>query len=429
MFLSRKIILSLISIALISASAMFAESTINFVVQYEPMTDNWLKEVIKSYEAKYPDRKVKLNIIGGAQSDYYTKTSLMMKSGTSVDALYEDSFMLKSDVNAGVLAPIDVSNWDDWKNFYPSIRDSVSINGKVYGIPLSSDTRGLYYNIELFKMAGIKIPWQPKNWNEILDAARKIKEKCPGVYPITLNAAANGEATAMQTFEMLLYGTNDTLYKDGKWIVKSPGFLNSLKFIDTLFKDKLTPELAKLINPQYGNYMASDWAPHNKVAIILDGCWIMGNWIQKHPKTLANYQFVAMPTESGQEPGFTSMSGGWLFSVNAKSKNQEDAANFIKFAINKENALKYSLATSQLTPRQDVAEMKEYPEIMRAATSYIKYTHFRPANEQYPIVSPLIQTAVESVATGQSTPEQAMNAYAESVKRTLGANYIAEASN
>lgn len=426
--IKKKMLTSSLLAFLISATALTADSTISFVVQQEPMTDNWLKSVIKDYEAKYPGRKVKLNIIGGAQSDYYTKTSLMMKSGTAVDALYEDSFMLKSDVNAGILAPINVSNWNDWQNFYPSIRESATIDGKVYGIPLSTDTRGLYYNLDLFKKAGIETPWQPKNWNDILDAARKIKEKCPGVYPVTLNVAATGEATTMQTLEMLLYGTKDTLYNDGKWIVKSPGFLNSLKFIDTLFKEKLTPELPRLINPQYGNYMSQNWAPKNQVAIILDGCWIMGNWKDKYPKVLDSYKFVAMPTEFGQDPGFTSMSGGWLFSINAKSKNIDDAAEFIKFAINNENSLKYSLITSQLTPRQDVADMKDYPEIMRAATSYIKYTHFRPANEQYPMVSPCIQTAVESVATGQATPEQAMDQYANSVKRVLGADSITETS-
>ena len=427
--LRKKTLVSAFLAAAITTMAVNAGTSINVVIQQDPNTISWLKEVVKEYQGKYPNNKVNLNIIGGTQADYYTKTSLMTKSGNSIDVIYEDSFMLKGDVNAGVISPIDVSTYNEWNNFYPSVRDSATINGKVYGIPMSTDTRGLYYNVNLFKKAGIETPWQPKNWNDILDAARKIKTKLPGVIPFTFNIAANGEATAMQTLEMLLYGTYDTLYKDGKWVVKSPGFLNSLKFIDTVFKEGLAPELSKLMNPQYGNMMPVEWAPKNKVAIILDGCWIMGNWKGKHESTLENYKFAAMPTEFGQKPGFTSMSGGWLFSINAQSQHKEASFDFIKFALNKENELKYTLSTNNLSTRQDVAEMKEYPDYLKAATSFIEFTHFRPANEQYSVFSPYIQTAVESVAIGQATPEQAMDTYAKNVKRVVGESFITEISN
>ena len=41
---------------------------------------------------------------------------------------------------------------------------------------------------------------------------------------------ATGEATSMQTYEMLLYGTGERLYDDasGKWITKSQGILDAL---------------------------------------------------------------------------------------------------------------------------------------------------------------------------------------------------------
>lgn len=88
-------------------------------------------------------------------------------------------------------------------------------DGKVYGVPYNTDSRGLWYNKEIFKRAGLPEDWRPKNWDEVLDAARTIKEKEPDVVPIWMNMGkATGEATSMQTYEMLLYGTGERLYDD-----------------------------------------------------------------------------------------------------------------------------------------------------------------------------------------------------------------------
>lgn len=56
-------------------------------------------------------------------------------------------------------------------------------DGKIYGIPIDTDTRGLWYNKDVLQKAGVKVPWEPKNWDEVLDAARKIKTSQPDVLP------------------------------------------------------------------------------------------------------------------------------------------------------------------------------------------------------------------------------------------------------
>ena len=276
----------------------------------------WFKSVIAAYEKKFPGRKVNLMQNTASGSAYYTKLILMLKTNTDIDAVYEDSFMLNGDVQAGLLVPIpEVKNWYEWNKFYPRLRKSVTIDKKVYGIPVTTDTRGLFYNTKIFKKAGIKTPWQPKNWQDIIDTFKIIKEKVPGVFPITLTASqAMGEGTTMQTLEMLLFGTKSPLYKNKKWILSSPGMLNSLKFLNTLAKDGLLPRLDIIMNPQYGNIMQSDLAPNSKVAIILDGAWNASRWAKDFPETYKTYKLAMMPTEFGQKPGFITMSGSWLLS-------------------------------------------------------------------------------------------------------------------
>ena len=96
---------------------------------------------------------------------------------------------------------------------------------------MGTDTRGIYFNKTIFEQAGLPTDWQPESWDDILDAARTVKEKVPDVIPLNIySGKAAGEATTMQGFEMLLYGTEDTLYDtdSSKWVLGSQGFIDSL---------------------------------------------------------------------------------------------------------------------------------------------------------------------------------------------------------
>lgn len=131
-----------------------------------------------------------------------------------------------------------------------------------------------------------------------------------------------------------------------------------------------------------------------------------------------------MPTQHGQDPGFTSMSGGWALSIPSKADNKDLAWEFIKLATSEKYNKLYVLKQGDLTPRLDVAED---PEVLNApgsvtkeAASFIKFTHFRPGVDKYPAVSTAIQAAVEAVATGSLSPKEAMEQYAREVTRVVG---------
>ncbi|WP_273366912.1 extracellular solute-binding protein [Alicyclobacillus herbarius] len=399
----------------------------------------WLQKAANQFEKEHPGAKVKLEPIEASENDFYTKIDLMMKSAsTAPDVVTEDTFLINADGSAGYLEPLNhyVNNWSDWSNFSSAMKTgSTSNDGTVYGVPFSTDTRGLYYDVKIFKQAGLPVPWHPKNWNDILSAAKAIKAKVPGVVPLWMQVGkATGEATTMQTFEMLLYGTNDTLYdaKSNKWIVQSPGFLDSLKFIHDVYSQNLGPSLSQILNAQAGNTESQELMPQQKIGIALDGNWLPGNWLKSGPSPWPNgtkaYQLTAMPTEHGQAPGYTSMSGGWALSIAKKSSHKDLAWDFIKIAANKANMEWYDVHQGNLSPREDIAQDPSYQnapgQFFKVATSFEKFSHFRPANAQYPSVSTQIQTAVEAVATGSATPEQAMQQYANNVARIVGASHV-----
>lgn len=404
--------------------------------------DDQMKKVKAQYEKAHPGYTVKLQPIEAAENDYYTKLSLMNRSAnTAPDVMYEDTFLVNTDIQAGFLAPLDdyLAKWPDWSQFTDASKTAAkALDGKTYGVPMGTDTRALWYNKDLFAKAGLTVPWQPKTWDDVLAAARTIKTKLPGVTPLNVYSGKGaGEGATMQGFEMLLYGTSHTLYDSSakKWVTASPGFLDSLNFIKTVYGEKLAPDQQDALNPNFGTTVGTDWLPNNKLAINLDGSWLSGNWLTSGSKPWPQWSTVlgqaAMPTQNGAAPGSTSMSGGWVLSVGSHAKDKQAAFDYVSLSLNKENSQAYDIAASQIAERADVAADPSYVSsnpTMKFFTDLVQVTHFRPAYADYPHVSDAIQVAMESVMTGQQSPQQAMSAFTDQVKSAVGADKVTSAS-
>ncbi|MGG0824514.1 extracellular solute-binding protein [Paenibacillus turicensis] len=396
--------------------------------------------LVEEFEKENQDIKVNLAPILASEGDYFSKVVLQMKSSdTSPDLIAEDTSILKSDAEAGYLEPLDskVEAWSDWSNIIPNLKAGVTgEDGKVYGIPATSDTRGLWYNKDLFKKAGLPVPWEPKTWEEVLDAARTIKAKLPDVTPMHMTVGkASGEGVTMQTLEMLLYGTQDELYDfdTKKWIVSSPGLLDSFKFINQVFNvDKTGPALQIALSGQAGSMAFEQLLPQDKMAIALDGSWAGSTWSATGAAPIENVTekmgFAAMPTQNGQEPGATTMSGGWAWSIPANAKNKDEAWKFLQFIMNKENATARVVAEGALSPRVDSVDVSGYLDrpFIKEAQSFLNHAHFRPTNDKYASVSTQIQSIVESIASGNLSPEDAVKQFKENVTRVAGADAVEE---
>lgn len=393
--------------------------------------DNYLAVVKKQFEKANPGKKVQLVPIQAAENDYYSKIQLMMRSPrTAPDLVYEDTFLINSDIASGYLRPLDgyLKDWADWNQFVPTAKAAAKAqDGKTYGVPDGTDTRGLWYNKQLFKKAGLPVDWQPKSWDDVLDAARAIKKKLPGVTPLNVyTGKAAGEASSMQGFEMLLYGTGkDPLYEPSskKWVVGSKGITDSLSFVQKVFKEKLGPDVEDALDANFGNTVATELLPSGKLAINLDGSWLGNNWIKTGGKPWPQWSTVlgqaAMPTQTGDAPGKVSLSGGWTWAIPTKSQNPDLAWKFIKTLQTKDNAAEYDVRSANIAVRKDVAADPAYQKSMPGIdffTGLVKYTYYRPALPAYPKVSTAIQEAMEAVTTGEASPQKAAKTYADAVK-------------
>lgn len=396
--------------------------------------DTYLADIKKQFEKANPGKKVEFVPIKAPDSEYYTKLQQMLRSPkTAPDLVYEDTFLINSDITSGYLKPLDpyLAKWQDWNQFIDTAQAAAKgEDGRTYGVPDGTDTRGLWFSKDVFKKAGLPADWQPKTWNDVLDAARTVKEKVPGVIPLNVYTGKPvGEAATMQTFEMLLYGTNDgtadPLYDKSakKWVTGSKGFKDSLSFVETVYKEKLGPEVSDALDPNVGTRVRGEWLPKGKLAIALDGSWLPQDWLpgsgHEWPEWSEELGLAAMPTQNGQAPGKVSMSGGWTWSIPAKAGNPDLAFEFIKTMQTKANAQKWYIANSGIAVRKDVADDPSYTDAqpgIKFFTDLVASTHYRPAFPAYPKVSTAVQEAMEGVTTGDMSVDDAAKGYDEELK-------------
>ena len=403
--------------------------------------DDVLTKAKSEYEAANPGMTVELKPVESEADQYFTKLALMNKSeDTAPDVIYEDSFQVRSDAAAGYLAPLDeqLAGWSDWSQFDETAKQAgLGDDGKTYGVSLGTDTRALYYNKTLFQQAGLPTDWQPKTWDDVLAAARTIKAQVPDVTPLNIyGSKASGEATSMQGFEMLMYGTDDELYDTDsqKWQTGSKGFSDSLGFYQSVFSEGLGPSQDLALDSTLGSQVSTTLIPEGKIAIAIDGSWLPGQWLSGDnawPEWEQTMGMVPMPTQTGQAPGSTSMSGGWLLSVGQHAADKQAAFDFVATALSKENALKYGTEASQIAVRKDVATDPAYlgyNPSFEFFSSLVPVTHFRPATPDYSQISSNIQVAVESVVTGSATPAEAAATYDEALEGIVGPDNVQAAS-
>ncbi|MEV7076823.1 extracellular solute-binding protein [Streptomyces sp. NPDC093990] len=404
----------------------FKQSTDNSV----HVMDDYLADVKKQFEKAHPGKKVELVPIKAPDSEYYTKLQQMLRSAkTAPDLVYEDTFLINSDITSGYLKPLDayLAKWPDWNRFIDTAKAAAKAeDGKTYGVPDGTDTRGLWFDKGIFAKAGLPADWQPRTWDEVLDAARTIKRRVPDVTPLNVyTGKPAGEAATMQGFEMLLYGTEDRLYDESakKWIAGSQGFKDALSFVETVYREKLGPDVSTALDPNIQTIVRGDLLPKGKLGINLDGSWLPQDWLpgsgHEWPEWSRELGLAYMPTQHGQAPGKVSMSGGWTWAVPAKAGNPDLAFEFVKTMQTKANAQKWYVANSGIAVREDVAEDPAYAKAqpgIKFFTDLVASTHYRPAYPAYPKVSTAIQEAMEGVTTGDVPVEEAAKAYDDALK-------------
>lgn len=274
------------------------------------------QKLIDKFNENHPNITVSLEAYG---TDYDTKIAAGMGAKDAPDVMYMWNYPTYKNALEQLDSYIEKEGAGFKDNFYETLWNYNSSEGKVLGLPVGYTTHVIYYNKDLFDKAGVPYPKSGWTWDDLQDAAKKLNNPSESVSGF----AFSGKPDAYD-FEMFLWG-NETAYIDEKGNLQ--GNVNSEKSIEvlTMFQNMLKEGYAITTEGSGSTEMKS-----GKVAMFINGAWSIGGLKEAG----INFGVVELPAfRGGKSVSIVSSSG---ISMSKDSKNKDAAWEFIKFWTSEE---------------------------------------------------------------------------------------------
>jgi multiple sugar transport system permease protein len=198
-----------------------------------------VSDLVAQYQSDHPDIKI-MRIHAG---DFGSKLNTMMAAGTPPDLFYMSYENVSSYAQLHLLADLDpyiaqlpdARQWLD--GFYPVLLDAFRYDGRMigrgplYGIPKDFTTMLMYVNCDLFKKAGIAIPYNGWTWDEFEADCKKISALPPDASGRFYGAALNNWPAVLQNMLQCYGGDffNGADFRD--MTIDSPSSIAALSMI------------------------------------------------------------------------------------------------------------------------------------------------------------------------------------------------------
>ncbi|MFC4321513.1 ABC transporter substrate-binding protein [Litchfieldia salsa] len=294
----------------------------------EPRHDYTLK-VIEMYEKENPGVKIQAEY--ASWDDYWKKLAPQASASQLPDIVQMDLSYFSQYAENGQLTDLSpyLGNQLDVSNFTDNYVDGGKIDDKLYGFNLGVNVVGFHYDEALLKKAGVDSLAEDWNWDDYKEVAQKAKDA--GIFIDTGMKADVFFNYYLRTLGKSLYNEDGTGlgYED-----------------DQMFKDffEMTSQLVIDGAVPTPDYMAQVKGMEDNPVVKQDA---IGTWQWSN-------QFVGLQQVANRELKLQNMPGpgisdglylkpSMFWSVANNSKNKEEAAKFISFFVNNEEANKLIL--------------------------------------------------------------------------------------
>ncbi|GAB7057055.1 MULTISPECIES: sugar ABC transporter substrate-binding protein [unclassified Paenibacillus] len=357
-----------------------------------------LTKVIDDYQKANPHVKIERTYV--PFGDLKNKLLLGSAAGQLPDIVWIDNPDHQAFAAAGVLADItaEVKEWGQADQYFDGPWSSTVYKDKNYGVPNSSNNLALYYNVDMLEQAGVK---PPADWNELLDAAKKLTKQ--GVYGMSVSAVR----TEQGTFQFLPF-----VWQSGSDVTQfnSPGTVEAIK----LWKELLdSGAMSKEILGQDQQASMLQFAAGN-TAMMVNGTWQIPVL-----KKEAKFQWDIVPLPVNKQGG--TILGGENWAITSTSKHKDIAWDIVKFANQGEYLKNFLKAAGRLPSRRDFIQDPywqgdRYFKIFADGMNVAKARAYGP---NYPKISDAIQEMIQQVLTGVKSPEDAVKETDAKIKPLL----------
>lgn len=370
--------------------------SLRVVTANHPWTEA-LKPMIPEFEK---ETGIKVNMEQFFEDQLTQKLTVELTAGSSsldvfmIRPLQDAKLYMKNGWVADLTEKSKDAEWD-FNDFTEGSVSTLKQDGKLYGVPLITEREILYYRKDIFEKNNIQVP---QTLDELKAAAEKLNDPKNEFYGFV---ARGQRSPAVTQFSSFLYSSGGDFIKDGKATLDTPEAIQAFKTYGELLKNYGPPGVLNMSWPQALGVFAQ-----GKAAMYTDADSIYPNMLdpQKSKVPADQIGFAVFPAgASGQKPYNVT---AWGLSVNSKSKQQDAAWEFVKWATNKENSTKIQSAGNPgarksvwSSPEGTKAFPKELAEVMDKS-SQIGVGHDRPLVIGVGAARDLVGTVIVTAITG-----------------------------
>ncbi|HYF05577.1 MAG TPA: extracellular solute-binding protein [Patescibacteria group bacterium] len=373
-------------------------------------TSDDVYHLIEAYRTLHPNVEIqytKKNI-----ENYETDLLEALAAGEGPDVFSINDSWLPKYLNKVTPAPATLMNYNDYnKTFVDVVVDDFTRDRKIYGVALSVDSLGLYYNKDLLHSAGLSLP--PKTWSELSSMVPKLSRQDRNGYfmnsavPLGTNSNINRAQDILYLF-MLQRRTQP--YSQDR---TAPTFARSI----TVGNRSIEPGIEALqyytsfANPRSSNYnwtTASDYSTDafaNGRATFVFGYTYLRDTINAKSPNL-NYDVAPVPQPNLDDPA-VNFANYWGEVVSKQSKHAQVAWDFLNFITQNKQAAAYAKNKRVGSSRRDIIGTQVAdPEIgVFANASLTAKAFYRPDQAK---IDRIILDAIDAVNFRGKTSEEAL---------------------
>jgi len=365
--------------------------------------------VINRFMADNPDIEVVARQI--PFESYDTQILLSIRGGTGPDVARVNTPTLRMWAGAGYLLPLDdfiassavIEPDDYWEGLWSFCR----IDGKQWAVPLGTDCRVLFYNLDVFRAAGIESP--PATWAELVEAGRRIQDRQRKVYGIAMPASNEWNAAYDVVGNFVVANNGHMLDEAGTRGITgaNPAAAEAFRFVCDLVTrhDICPPGMANLTGEVIDSLFVQ-----NRLGMLLAGPYERGNLERLDPEFRWNERYATALIPAGPAGGQSgSAQGGWLLGAFAGGKHQPEALRLLEY-FQRPESLATVAAVENLPPRRAAISMGPFSDPFyqvffdQLPTARPPF----PSVPQAPNVARAVQRAYQRVVAGGSTADAAI---------------------
>ena len=283
----------------------------------------------------------------------------------------------------------------------------------IYGVPIDVTTIQLVYNKRLFERAGLDADRFPRTWEAWLEAGRRLKAA-----GITGFVSGWGETWLLDCFasnyawnlmgreKVLATLRGEVPYTDPDWI-RVLALFKELRDAGFLYDGLVT-----MVNKRAEQVFANEGA-----AVAFNGSWCVNVYHGMNPSL--EYGVALPPQLSDEHPMVIWGGAGSSFMVNARTPRRAEAIHFLQWLTDLPQQRFLVEATRNLPSTRAAAETIP-PALVPFATAVDRAVHpsLLPVQEA-PAVVEAWGKGIQSILTGEQTPEQVARAVQEVKEREL----------